>query len=218
MKNKGFTLIELLASIVILGILMTVALPNVFRIMTDSRADTYIDNAKKLISNAEYKMRVNSDYIKRPTDGKCVIMTMSYLDGPEFDAAPEGGQYNRELSYVVIKANGNKGNYTYYVNLLEDLNLAKRNKAQAKEEADAKKAGRAVDESKYTRFKASFKGISLTEEKNLKAKNARGLITGIAKDKVIKVKNVSSVAGCSYDNTRLYSLDKVEAEDPSSLK
>ena len=45
MNNKGFTMIELLAAVLILGILATVALPNVFRIMTDSKADKYIDDA-----------------------------------------------------------------------------------------------------------------------------------------------------------------------------
>lgn len=210
MKNKGFTLIELLASIVILGILMVVALPNVFRIMTDSKADTYIDAAKKLISNAEYKMRANSDYIKRPKGSQCIAMTMSYLDGPEFDSAPEGGQYHREYSYVIIKANDTKGNYTYYVNLVEDLNLSKKNKAKAAEEQKADEEGRAVDESKYNSINSSYKGIALTEESNLKKKNARSLVTGVPKDELKNVSNLGSI-GCSVSSNNIYSLDVEQA-------
>ncbi len=190
MNNKGFTMIELLAAVLILGILATVALPNVFRIMTDSKADKYIDDAKKLISNADYKMRINSAYITKPASGRCIAMTMSYLDGPEFDTAPEGGQYNREYSYVLIKAVDGKGKYEYTVSLVEDVKAGKTDKS-----------GKVIESTK-----SSFKGITLAKQADLKKRSARSLVEGIPKD-VIKLYNEG---GCTVSN--LYSLDPDEAE------
>lgn len=190
MKNKGFTLIELLASIVILGILMTVAIPNVFRVMSESKADKYIDDAKKLISSAQYKMRVNSAYIKKPVTGGCIAMTLSYLDGPEFDSAPEGGQYEREYSYVIIKNNGG-GKYTYIVSLVENLNAGKKDKE-----------GKAV-----TSTNKAYKGITLKTEADLLKKDARKLPDNIM---VNKIRTVNSYTGCSTslnNKKNIYSLD-----------
>lgn len=49
---KGFTLIELLAVIVIMGILMLVAIPNVRRTIENSRKDTFVDIAKSYANAA----------------------------------------------------------------------------------------------------------------------------------------------------------------------
>ncbi len=190
MNNKGFTMIELLAAVLILGILSAVALPNIFRVMTDSKADKYLDDAKKLISNADYKMRVNSNYITKPTSGRCIAMTMSYLDGPEFDSAPEGGQYNRELSYVLIKALDGKGKYEYTVTLIEDVRAGKKDKG-----------GNTIASSE-----SSFKGISLAKQADLKKNNARSLVNGIPRDSI----KLYNQGGCSV--THLYSLDPDEAK------
>ena len=52
-KNKnGFTLIELLAVITILGILMVIAVPSINAIITNSRKNVYITDAKTYISDA----------------------------------------------------------------------------------------------------------------------------------------------------------------------
>jgi len=189
MNNKGFTMIELLAAVLILGILTTVALPNIFRIMSDSKADKYIDDAKKLISNADYKMRVNSAYITKPASGRCIAMTMSYLDGPEFDSAPEGGQYNREYSYVLIKSLDGKGKYEFTVTLVEDVRAGKKNKA-----------GNEIESSE-----TSFKGINLAKQADLKKKNARTLVNGIPRDSI----KLYNQGGCTV--SKLYSLDPTEA-------
>ena len=52
MKNKkGFTLIELLAVIVILGLLMAIAIPNVTRLIEQSRKKTLVNTINSFISS-----------------------------------------------------------------------------------------------------------------------------------------------------------------------
>ena len=119
MKNKkGFTLIELLAVMVILGLILGVAIPNVIRILNNSRNDTYINDSKNLLSLAEYKYRSGKD-IQKPSDGKCIVMSLEYLDNSEFEHAPHGGTYDKKRSYVTAKLTGNTTEY--YVTLVEKI-------------------------------------------------------------------------------------------------
>ena len=54
-NQKGFTLVVLLAVMVILGIMMAIAMPNVTGILNKNRASIYVEDAKKLATTAEYK-------------------------------------------------------------------------------------------------------------------------------------------------------------------
>ena len=49
MKNKGFTLIEILAVIIILGIIMMIAIPNVSKNIMDSRKKTDLVDAERYV-------------------------------------------------------------------------------------------------------------------------------------------------------------------------
>lgn len=109
MKNKkGFTLIELLATLVILGIIMAVAVPNVVGILTKNRNSTYVEDAKKLATTAEYKYRSNN------TESK-TCYTLGELDSNEFENPPYDGEYLEKESYVEIESG------VYYVTLVEQL-------------------------------------------------------------------------------------------------
>ena len=55
-KRNGFTLIELLAVIVILGIIMMIAIPNVISTVEKQEKNTYVSDANKLITMAKYTM------------------------------------------------------------------------------------------------------------------------------------------------------------------
>ncbi|MBQ2639353.1 MAG: type II secretion system protein [Bacilli bacterium] len=114
-NKKGFTLIELLAVVVILGIIMLVATPNIIGIVNSNKDRTLIEDAKKFASTVEYKLKAGK--IEKPADGKCVIIRLSYLDNSEFKNAPNGSPYS---NYSVVFVKNVSGNYKYAVALIQD--------------------------------------------------------------------------------------------------
>ena len=70
LNKRGFTLIELLAVIVILGILMIIAIPQVTKYIENAKKDTYADTAKAYINSARY-MLLNDEFetCTLPEDG-----------------------------------------------------------------------------------------------------------------------------------------------------
>lgn len=118
-NSKGFTLVELLAAIVILGILIGVSVPLITRLLDNSRNKIYINDAKKLITQAEYKMKASNSEIEKPDEGDCIIISLLYLDSAQFDNPPYDGEYLKENSYVVVKNNG--GKLEYAVTLIEKM-------------------------------------------------------------------------------------------------
>ena len=99
MKNdsKGFTLIELLAVIVILGILMIVAIPQVTKYIENSKKSTYADTAKSYIDSARY-MLLNDDFTTADKDSTCTL--------PE-----EGGTIYIKLVYIKLEKGGANSSY-----------------------------------------------------------------------------------------------------------
>ena len=93
MNRKGFTLIELLATIAILALLMLVAVPNVMSTIDKNKQDTYIEDAKRMITLAEYKVRSDTN-IELPTSGNCIVVPLGSLDLTDFTEGPEGGNYD----------------------------------------------------------------------------------------------------------------------------
>ena len=124
-NNKGFTMIELLAAIVVLGILMGTAIPTVINIMNDQKNKTYVEDAIRLSSNVDSKMRSDNKVEVPPRNGGCVVLTLSYVDNNAFEKAPYGGQYDKQASFVVASRNIKSADedYTYYVFLVEKFAL-----------------------------------------------------------------------------------------------
>ncbi len=116
-ENKnGFTLVELLATLAILSIIMMIAVPNVMSILDKNKRTTYLEDAKKLVTQADYKFRKDQS-IPKPEEGECVVFRMKNLDVSEIKKGPEGSLYDTMNSFVAIKYEGEK--YLYGVMLLE---------------------------------------------------------------------------------------------------
>ena len=118
MNRKGFTLIELLATIAILALLMLVAVPNVMSTIDKNKQNTYVEDAKRMITLAEYEVRSNTS-IELPTSGRCIVILLRALDLTDFNEGPEGGSYDLDKSYVVIVRSGN--NYIYMSTIVENF-------------------------------------------------------------------------------------------------
>ncbi|MBO5414864.1 MAG: type II secretion system protein [Bacilli bacterium] len=120
-NNKGFTLIELLATITLLAVLMLIAVPNVIGVVNRNKNNTYVEDAKKLVALAEYKIRANSGY--KPPTGQSYCFTMNSLGNADFNTtAPNGGKYLSDKSYVRAKRNTD-GSIAYSVVLVENKAL-----------------------------------------------------------------------------------------------
>lgn len=118
LNRQGFTLVELLAALVILGLLMVVAAPNVLGILNRNKSEIYVEDAKKLVARAEYVMRGDTS-ISKPngTGASCIAFSLGYLDNSEFNDPPQGGEYFINKSFVKVCKEGY--DYKYYVQLLE---------------------------------------------------------------------------------------------------
>lgn len=108
-------MIELLATLAILSVIMLMAVPNVIGVVRRSKNKTYIEDAKKIVSLAEYKVRSSAEY--KPSSGQSYCFLLNFLGATELEQAPNGGEYYNGISYVeVINHNGE---YRYYVQLVE---------------------------------------------------------------------------------------------------
>lgn len=119
-NEKGFTLVELLATMAILATLMLIAIPNVIGIVQRNKNKTYIEDAKKLETLAAYKVRSNPTELK-PASGDSYCFLLPFLDkSNELSEPPNGGEYDKTKSYVIVKNNG--GSLEYKVQLVEVKN------------------------------------------------------------------------------------------------
>lgn len=121
-NDSGFSLIELLAAIVIFGILMGTAVITVSSVLNKQRNKTYTEDAIRLGSTMDYKLRSDNKMIV-PANGQCIAMDLAYLDNNSFEKGPYGNEYDPYKSFVVAKRDTTQDDddYIFYVRLLEKM-------------------------------------------------------------------------------------------------
>ena len=113
MNNKGFTLVELLAVIVLLAIIGGLAVPNVISSINNSRKNTFLLDAKRMVSKAEYLISKNANDRNIVKSGESVKYNYNQLNEKgEFEVDSDGQPFN-DSSFVIVTKEGN--NFSYCV-------------------------------------------------------------------------------------------------------
>ena len=113
--KRGFTLVELLAVIVVIGLIMLIAVPNIVGLSTGVKKDQMLADAKKMISLAKYKVETDADIRARVKpdvcDGtKCTLsLEMLNVNG-DINKDPDGHDYESG-SQVVYSIKNNVAEY-----------------------------------------------------------------------------------------------------------
>jgi len=105
MNKKGFTLVELLAVILLVTVIAGLAVPNVMSSINNSKRNTFLLDAKRMIAKAEYFVSSNrNDRTQIQSGGK--VYTFSDLnEKAEFLKDADGGSYEAETFVYVFYSN-----------------------------------------------------------------------------------------------------------------
>lgn len=96
-NNKGFTLVETIAVIIILGVVLSIAVPSITNVVKSTNKNRMISDAETFIS--EVKEYVESDTIgNTPSDNKYKLGSIK----TKLSESPYGKTYNTTNSYVNI--------------------------------------------------------------------------------------------------------------------
>lgn len=100
-NNKGFTLVETIAVIIILGVVLSIAVPSITNVVKSTNKNRMISDAETFIS--EVKEYVESDTIGN-TSEKYIYTLKDIKDKTKLSKSPYGKEY-KENSYVQIVNN-----------------------------------------------------------------------------------------------------------------
>ena len=117
MNNKGFTLVEIIAVIVVIGLILILAVPNVLKISKQTKLkayDTKIDlieqaavsygmDNKSLILKGQTPTNTVSSTITITTDNKGKVTTLNYNYNKAYNATETLGTNEYRGNYVSIK-------------------------------------------------------------------------------------------------------------------
>ena len=115
-NNKGFSLIEIMAVIIIIGVMLTIAVPAVSSSIKDSRLHSYYATINSFLDTVrgEYESKKYGPYL---ADDEIMMVPLAAveLDEGNEEESPFG-KYELDRSYFIITRNNNGFNiYTYVI-------------------------------------------------------------------------------------------------------
>lgn len=99
-NNSGFTLIETIAVIIILGIVLTIAVPTITNVVKKT-------NEKRMIEDAELFISIVKEKVESDTTGTTETKyLLNEINSSTIKESPFGGKYDSGASYVKVNVSG----------------------------------------------------------------------------------------------------------------
>ena len=105
--KKGFTLVELLAVIVILGIILAIAIPNILNVINNSKEQAYESQKRFIIDAAKKYVMANQNLV---FENNVATITLIDLKNegllPSTIKNPRDGEFDDDTVVIVTSSNG----------------------------------------------------------------------------------------------------------------
>ncbi len=108
MSSKGFTLVELLAVIVILGIILLIAVPNVANVINNSREASFRRTAEAVLRQSKKIVANNPSFVPGTVAHQYRLIPLTSIP-MEINRDAWGDTFNLTLSYVLVIRNATGG-------------------------------------------------------------------------------------------------------------
>ncbi len=131
--KKGFTLVELLAVIVILGLILSIAVPKILEVIENVRINVHIQNEEMMIRAAKNYIALNDEAFPDEI-GYTKELTLEQLQTAELISVIKNPYNNNEEcnGYILItKIEENNYEYNPHLNCFENINSAEDNRLVA---------------------------------------------------------------------------------------
>ena len=119
MNKKGFTLIELIATIVVLGVIMTIVVVSITGNINSSKDDSFVNLGKNYAESVR-AMRSNGELYYEPKTDEAVLIPYEQVKGLEINNSDVTGYGKILPSYCFISVLNKNNNYLYYINQVDE--------------------------------------------------------------------------------------------------
>ena len=110
MNKKGFTLVELLAVIALIAILSGLAVTNVLSSINNSKKNTFLMDAKRMVSKAEYLIAMNKEDRQLALTSSKIYTFVDLNEKGEFAKDADDGSFDSS-SFVMVSKSGTSYSY-----------------------------------------------------------------------------------------------------------
>ncbi len=115
-NNKAFTMIELIIVVIIIGVILVFAIPNILATLERNKKDAMAVSARQFIEKTRNCV-ITGKKCTYPSSTPLVYYLKDIDINNQIKKSTAGDEYDRDNSYVTVTKNGDVYNYQAYLKI-----------------------------------------------------------------------------------------------------